>query len=263
MKETYPILEYDPTRRAVIEPGEVIQAEEIPETAVICFFQEVLTDLVERGRLTPISRAKSEIGEHAFYALEAEGQRLTIFHPGVGAPLAVGLLEEAIAKGCRAFIACGSAGVLNRELAVGHLVVPTTALRDEGTSYHYLPPSREVRASEEAVRAIERVLTRHDVPYIVGKTWTTDAFYRETPKKVARRRGEGCLTVEMEAAAFFAVAQFRGVSFGQILYSGDDVSGETWDMRQWNKRTSVREKLFWLTVEAGLELDLGVERNAT
>jgi uridine phosphorylase len=255
MKETYPILEYDPTRRAVIEPGEAIQIEEIPETAVICFFQEVLTDLVERGRLTQVSRAKSEIGEHAFYVLEVEGRRLTVFHPGVGAPLAAGLLEEAIAKGCRAFVACGSAGVLNRELAVGHLVVPVTALRDEGTSYHYLPPSREVQASEEIVQAIERVLTRHDVPYVAGKTWTTDAFYRETPGKVARRREEGCLTVEMEAAAFFAVAQFRGVPFGQILYSGDDVSGEIWDMRSWNERTSVREKLFWLTVEAALELE--------
>jgi len=68
------------------------------------------------------------------------------------------------------------------------------------------------------------------------------------------RRQEGCLTVEMEAAAFFAVAAFRGVTFGQILYGGDDVSGDTWDSRQWNEHTSVREKLFWLAAEACLEL---------
>ncbi len=89
---------------------------------------------------------------------------------------------------------------------------------------------------------------------MVGKTWTTDAFYRETPGKVALRKQEGCLTVEMEAAAFFAVADFRDVTFGQILYGGDDVSGETWDSRRWNERTSVREKLFWLAAEACLEL---------
>jgi uridine phosphorylase len=255
MERDYPILEYDPTRKAVIEPGEIIKSEAIPTTAIICFFQEVISDLVARGRLTQISTSKSEIGEHAFYALEMEDRRLTVFHPGVGAPLAAGLLEEAIAKGCRAFIACGSAGVLNRDLAVGHLVVPISAVRDEGTSYHYLPPSREARASGRATRTIEHVLERHSVPYVVGKTWTTDAFYRETPKKVALRREEGCITVEMEAAAFFAVAQFRNVPFGQILYSGDDVSGENWDSRQWNKRTSVREKLFWLTAEACLELD--------
>ncbi len=254
MQQAYPILEFDPTRRAVIEPAELIEPAGLPERCVICFFQEVLTQLVESGRLRKVTSSKSELCEHPFYALEIDGQQLTVFHPGVGASLAAGLLEEAIAKGGRTFIACGGAGVLNRDLTVGHLVVPTTAIRDEGTSYHYAPPAREAQASDVAVRAIERVLTRHTVPYLLGKTWTTDAFYRETPAKVALRRQEGCLTVEMEAAAFFAVAAFRGVTFGQILYGGDDVSGDTWDSRQWNEHTSVREKLFWLAAEACLEL---------
>jgi uridine phosphorylase len=255
MQQLYPILEYDPTRKAVIEPGEQIKREDIAERCVICFFQEVLNLLVEQGRLRKVARSKSEIGEHPFYELEMKGERLTVFHPGVGAPLAAGLLEEAIAKGCRTFITCGSAGVLKREIAAGHLVVPLTAVRDEGTSYHYLPPAREVHATPKAVQAIQLVLERHDVPYVAGKTWTTDAFYRETPKKVALRRDEGCLTVEMEAAAFFAVAQFRGVTFGQILYGGDDVSSDTWDLRDWHKRGTVREKLFWLAAEVCLELE--------
>jgi uridine phosphorylase len=89
---------------------------------------------------------------------------------------------------------------------------------------------------------------------VLGKTWTTDAIYRETPARIARRRAEGCITVEMEAAAFFAVAQFRGVTFGQILYGGDDVSGDLWDDRDWDRQTSTREKLFWLAAEACLRL---------
>ena len=254
MKQDYPILEYDPTRKALIEPSDLIKPEDIPERGVICFFQEVLTSLIERGLLTKISSTRSEVGEHIFYGLEMQGERFTVFHPGVGAPFGAAMLEEAIAKGVRRFVACGGAGVLNREIAVGHVVIPTSAIRDEGTSYHYLPPSREVTPSEIATAAIERTLKRHDVPYVTGKTWTTDAFYRETPNKIALRREEGCLTVEMEAAAFFAVAQFRNVVFGQILYGGDDVSGETWDARTWNARTSVREKLFWLAAEACLEL---------
>ena len=64
------------------------------------------------------------------------------------------------------------------------------------------------------------------MPFVTGKTWTTDGLYRETRGKVDRRVAEGCLTVEMEAAAFFAVAAFRGVSFGQLLYAGDDLSGD-------------------------------------
>jgi len=127
-------------------------------------------------------------------------------------------------------------------------------VRDEGTSYHYLPPGREVAASPEGVAALERTLEAHNVDYLIGKTWTTDGIYRETRAKVERRRREGCLTVEMEAAAFFAVAQFRGVLFAQLLYGGDDVSGEHWDSRQWDKQSSVREKLFWLAAKACLEL---------
>lgn len=159
-----------------------------------------------------------------------------------------------IALGCRKFIACGGAGVLDREIAVGHLVVPTSAIRDEGTSYHYLPPSREVSASPEGVAAIEAALKADGIDYITGKTWTTDAIYRETPEKVKLRKAEGCVTVEMEAATFFAVAQFRGVTFAQILYGGDNLDSDQWDSRHWDKHTSIREKLFWLAAEACLKL---------
>ncbi len=127
-------------------------------------------------------------------------------------------------------------------------------MRDEGTSYHYLPPAREVSPSPEAVAAIEATLQRHHVPYVVGKTWTTDGFYRETLARVARRRAEGCLTVEMEAAAFFAVGQFRDVAVGQLLYCGDDLSGDVWDDREWRDRGAIREGLFRLAAEACLQL---------
>jgi uridine phosphorylase len=173
-----------------------------------------------------------------------------VAHPGVGGPIAAGILEYLIALGCQKFTACGGAGVLQKGIAVGHLLVPRSAVRDEGTSYHYLPPSREVEASPEAVAAIEKVLAAHGVEYLTCKTWTTDAPYRETPALVAHRRAEGCLAVDMEAASFFAVAKFRGVMFGQILYGGDDVSGIDWDHRGWQTRTEIRERLFWLAAEA-------------
>ncbi len=137
---------------------------------------------------------------------------------------------------------------------MGQVVVPETAVRDEGTSYHYLPPSREVAASPSAIAAIEKTLNQHHINYIVGKTWTTDAIYRETPAKMALRKAEGCVTVEMEAAAFFAVAQFRDVTFGQILYGGDNLAGDEWDNRGWQKQNNTREKLFWLAAEACLKL---------
>ena len=128
-------------------------------------------------------------------------------------------------------------------------------MRDEGTSYHYLPPSREVAADPACVAVVETILQRHGQDYVAGKTWTTDAFFRETPARIRRRRDEGCIVVEMEAAAFFAVAQFRGVRFAQLLYAGDDLSGSEWDARNWTTH-SVRETLFWLAAETCLALPL-------
>ena len=101
-----------------------------------------------------------------------------------------------------------------------------------------------------ALAAIETVLDRHGLEYLRTKTWTTDAIYRETPQKVAAYLKEGCLAVEMEAAAFFAVAQFRGVPFGQILYGGDAVTPGAWDGRNWTSRKAIRRNLFWLAAEA-------------
>jgi uridine phosphorylase len=90
--------------------------------------------------------------------------------------------------GCKKFIACGMCGVLQKELAVGHLIIPTSAVRDEGTSYHYVKPSREITADERIVKIIENTLVEKKIPYIKAKTWTTDAFYRETPRKIAQRK---------------------------------------------------------------------------
>ena len=120
-------------------------------------------------------------------------------------------------------------------------------------SYHYLPPGREAHPHPDAVAAIERVLAATGLPYAKAKTWTTDAFYRETRAKIQLRKSEGCVTVEMEAASFFALAQFRGVKLGQILYAGDDLSGSEWDHRDWHA-DSVRERLVHLAAEACVQI---------
>jgi uridine phosphorylase len=251
---SYPILEFDPTREAILEPALCVRKAEVAERCVICFFQEVFEQLKQRGTTRQVASLRSEIGEHPIYELEMEGQRLTLFHPGVGAPLAAAMLEESIALGCRRFIAVGGAGVLDRTITLGHLVVPTAAVRDEGTSYHYLPPGREVEPHPAGLLAIETVLKRRGCEYLRGKTWTTDAIYRETAARIRKRKEEGCLTVEMEAASLFAVARFRNVILAQLLYGGDDVSGEAWDSRHWDKDASMRERVFWLAAAACLEL---------
>lgn len=251
---TYPILEFDPSPEAFIEPSKIIQARDLPEHCVICFFREVLEKVIAEHDAKVVVKNWWEDGPHNIYEISYQGRRLAFFHPGVGAPLAAGLFEEAIAFGCRKFIACGGCGVLEKDMAVGHLVVVSAAVRDEGVSYHYLPAGREVIANEAGVNVLVNTMHARGLPYQVGKTWTTDAPYRETANKIEKRRSEGCLTVEMESAALMAVAQFRKVLFGQVLYGGDDLSGAQWDNRHWQSRSDIRESLFWLCADACLAL---------
>jgi uridine phosphorylase len=250
----YPIFEYDPTRIALIEPSKVIKPRDMPEHCVICFFREVIDKVIEKHDAKICVENRWEDGPHPVYEIFYRNQRLAFFHPGIGSPLAASLLEEAIAFGCRKFIACGGCGVLDKDIAVGNLIVVSGAIRDEGVSYHYLPPAREVSANTAAVNSLVKTLIDRGIPYRIGKTWTTDAPYRETANKISSRKEEGCLSVEMEAAGMMAVAQFRGVVLGQMLYGGDDLSGSEWNNRAWQTRDEIRESLFWLCADACLAI---------
>ena len=252
--EAYPILEFDPTPEAMIEPSQVIEPHDVPEHCLISFFGEVIEKVSTERKANVVTDSKWEDGSYPIYEIEHEGQRLAYFHSSVGGAMAASLLEEAIAFGCRKFIVCGGCGVLEKDIAVGNLIVVTAAVRDEGVSYHYLPPAREVQSHRRGVAVLEASLKERGLPYRLGKTWTTDAPFRETPAKVSRRREEGCLVVEMEAASLMAVAQFREVILGQVLYGGDDLSGDAWEHRGWHSRQDVRESLFWLAAEALLRL---------
>lgn len=223
-------------------------------TGVICSFKEVLEKVADESKAEVVADNRWADGPHPLYEIAYSGRRLAFYHPGVGSGMAAALLEEVISLGCRRFIACGGCGVLERDMPVGKLIVVSAAVRDEGVSYHYLPPAREIRANEQVVAALQKTLGQQGVPYQLGKTWTIDAPYRETRARIAKRRSEGCLTVEMEAAAMMAVAEFRGVAFGQVLYAGDDLSGSEWDNRGWQSGREIRERLFWLAADACLSL---------
>jgi uridine phosphorylase len=252
---TYPILEYDSSREAFIEPSKINRKRDMPEACVISFFSDVIQKVASEHNAIMLVENRWEDGPHPVYEIEYKDQRLAFFHPGIGSALAAAILEEVIAFGCRKFIACGGCGVLEKGIVPGHLIVVSAAVRDEGVSYHYLPPAREVQADQRVLASLVKILDERGVPYLLGKTWTTDAPYRETITRIKKRREEGCLAVEMEAAGLMAVAQFRSIPFGQILYAGDDLSGTEWDNRGWQSRSEIREQLFWLAADAVLTIE--------
>ena len=234
---------------AILEPGRRFPDKKLPAACVLTYFAEVIDGLWEAPGVERFEGLGSEIGATRVCVVEQAGQRVAVCHPGVGGPLAAATMEELIALGCERFVVCGGAGSLQPQLQMGHLVVVQRALRDEGLSYHYLGAAVELVSDAHLLEVAEALLSRARVPYRVGTTWTTDALYRETPERCERRRQQGCLTVEMEAASLLAVARFRGVSLLPLLYCGDDLSRQDWDFRDWTSATSLRQKLFQLSLE--------------
>jgi len=254
LREEFPILEFDGVTDNIIEPSKFAKKIHMPEEVVMCFYNEVIEKLKDEGKLREITCLYSQMGRHPIYEIEYNGRKVALYQPGIGSSFGAALMEEVIALGGKKFISCGSGGVLDSQITVGHILVPTVAVRDEGTSYHYLEPKREVSVDEKAVNAIKTVLERHKCSYKLIKTWTTDSLYRETKAKAELRKSEGCLAVEMECSAFAAVAIYRNVKFGQMIYAGDDVNCKEWDARDEFDRSFVRESLLWFSVEACLEL---------
>lgn len=241
-----PILDFDPTRDAVIDP--IAPDIDVPERAVLTWFSEVLDDL----EAEVVHTIRLESAEQRIFVVEPEDEDpYLVAEMGVGAPLAAAVLETVIAMGCSKLVAVGSSGGLVAGATPGSVIIPTEGIRDEGTSYHYLAPDAPAKPSEAAQSAIVGVLRERGVVYSRARTWTTDAFYRETMAKVRQRTAQGCVCVDMEASALYAVADFRGVDLGQILYVADTLSGGDWDGEHLiTPLGGVRKRLFGLAVEA-------------
>lgn len=136
----------------------------------------------------------------------------------VGAPFAVLVSEQLIAAGCRHIIGYASSGAVADGLALPYLVIPNRGLRDEGTSYHYVPPSTWIEATGDLPAILRQHAECCGLPVHCGPTWTTDAPYRETLSQILQRRAQGVLSVEMEATALMALAAVRKAEIASLLH---------------------------------------------
>lgn len=133
--------------------------------------------------------------------------------------------------GAKKFVLFDSCEVLDDDNVKNKLIIPISAIRDESTSYHYIAPSPEIEANPHSVKILESVLSNCGYPYIKGKTWTSDAIYRETLPLIQECKQEGCIAVEMECASMLSVAKYCHIPFIQFLYGADDISSEIWNIR--------------------------------
>ncbi len=252
IKNTYPVLEYDSEKHGIIKPNPN-DGELLPDICVMTFFGDVLKKFIGKNKYGIPGKYVSEMGVFPAYVLKYKGIEICMIQAVVGSASIAMMTEYLIGCGVKNIIACGGCGVLSN-IPAGDVIIPVTALRDEGASYHYLPPSRDIRLDTDIIGIIKNTLAEHSVSFRECKTWTTDAFFRETPDMVTYRKEEGCEVVEMECAAIASVARFRGIKFGQLLYSGDILADyNNYDERAWFDNRIAREKLFYLSLEAAVK----------
>ena len=197
-----------------------------PEAVILCYQSSLLAHILEQHETTSTERG-AIVKLHSLN--ETENRVAVAGGFGIGAPVAIVVLEELIVQGIRRFLSIGTAGSLQKHVAIGDIVVCDRAIRDEGASHHYLPPEKYAHASPAMTARLVEALQVADISHSVGTSWTIDAPYRETVAEVRHYQAEGVLTVEMEAAALFAVAAYRDVEMGSLLTISDSLADLTWD----------------------------------
>jgi len=238
--------EYDKSP-GIISPDFEKMDLHLPKKAVFAFLGEKRIErfvLARGGEKAGIFVSLTK--DFPLWMIKADKEELCILQAPAGASAAVLLLERLYAYGVEKVVALGCCGALEK-LAENVFFVVRKALRDEGTSYHYLPPARFVTLDESAADIVEGVLRENHVSCESCVTWSTDGFFRETKEKVKARRAEGCRVVDMECAALAACAAYRGKVFAQILFTADTLHDLSHEQRAWGKES--RDKALLMGVK--------------
>jgi uridine phosphorylase len=230
---SYPVFPEKVTRPALLSAARMIEFRRThgglgesrgPDGVVLCLYAGLLKRFAWRYRSR---RVHGFLGD--LYLLERYQRRVGVMgNFGIGAPATANVAEELIAFGATRLVILSLAGGLRPELAPGSVIVCDRAIRDEGTSYHYLAAARDVRASVDLVSSLSQALDGRGLSHTIGATWSTDAPYRETKDEAERFAAEGVAAVDMESAGLFAAGQVRGVRTASVLVVGDSLAGPRW-----------------------------------
>lgn len=151
--------------------------------------------------------------------------------PHMGAPYAAMVEEALIAKGADTLFVFGWCGSISDDLSIGDIVVVDGAIADEGTSRNYMDTGEDfpvILPDPDLQKRLGQELTGRDIAFKSGTMWTTDAIYRETPRKIEFFKNRGAIAVDMECSALFAVARFRKVRIASVLVVSDELGSLTW-----------------------------------
>ena len=249
--------EFDPSPTAIINPDMIVKKiDNFPDVTISCFSEKLMKAMLALFDPIVLGNVHSAVGPNPIYEVSYKGQRFALFQSYVGEPKCINDYEDIMAMGSRCLILLGNCGVLDKSIQDCGIIIPKAAIRDEGCSYHYAPPSDMIDVNHKYVDLFKEVLQETGYPYVEGITWTTDACYRETRAKVERRKAQGAICVEMECAGMQALCDFRGTDFFQYFYAGDNLDHSSWQPRSLsgNVRVNDKCKIALLAFELGLKI---------
>jgi uridine phosphorylase len=218
---------FDSDKNAIFNPSNLNLVGN-PKKALMIFDDEVWEDYIEKNKELEIFPAKNNRGRvfSTFRMYKYDGEDILLICPSIGGAASTVDLELLIASGIDKIVAFGTCGAMDKNIAKNTIIIPISAVREEGVSYHYLPPSDEVEQSKDSIKVMGKAFSDHKIHYLSGKVWTNDAVYRETADKLKTMKQNKCLAVDMEMASLLAVAQFRSVDFAGFLIADDNIDGK-------------------------------------
>ena len=245
---------FDDQSEPIITPAMIFgEKRRSCKTCIVTFSEKILQNVLQSYDCAQIAKIGACNGSVPIYGLRDGNRTIAVYLSAIGSAVAAtDIIETSWLTGAEDFIVFGSAGSLNREATAGKLIVPTAAYRDEGMSYHYAPAAPYIEMP--GVKRVAEVFDRLGVPYVQGRTWTTDAIYRETRARMLQRREEGCLCVEMEAAGAQAVCSHYGLDLYYFLMTGDVLDLPEWDVGELRRANHCLDN-FRLALEIAREVD--------
>lgn len=217
------------------------------DVCIFTFSKRVIKILLEDNLIEVVSEDTIHSISENYPVYRFIGTNIGIIKTSVGAPMAAGLMiEVSHVFSCKKIVMFGSCGSLDKSISPNMLIIPTHAYRDEGTSYHYKEPSDYIDINN--YHKVCQILDDLSISYVTGRTWTTDAFYRETIEEMMVRKEEVCIAVEMEVSACQAVCSYSNIEFYCFLYRADNLDSSSWEKGQRDRFLSKDERLKILNV---------------
>ena len=198
------------------------------DSFILTFSHRIIDLLLEMNLIEVVSLDGIRSISENYPVYRFIGTNIGIVKTSIGAPIASVLIAEvATIYDCNKAVIFGTCGSLDKNIEERALIVPSACYRDEGTSYHYMEPSDYIDIKN--YKKVSKYLDELNVKYIVGKSWTTDGFYRETDIEMKKRKEEGCIVVEMELSAVEAVCRYQNIDLYPFLYRADNLDSTNWD----------------------------------